>query len=373
MQLAIQRNAKYAPAYAGLSEAYIWRNLSSPDPNWVSLARDSAMRAVALNPDIAIGHSALGNALFEGGKRVEASVEFERAKDLDPKSVPAYVGLARIAAGAGDTSGAEALYQKLIETVPEAWTAHLNYGTFLYGNQRYDNAIVAWERARHLTPDNVRILRNEAAAYHMLGRDEDSASALQSALEIEPAPEVYANLGTLRFFQGRFADAVPPLEKAVQLGATKFSNWGNLGDAYRWAPGLRSKAPAAYSRAIDLIRPQLTASPADSELQANLAGYLAKSNQTTAALAELKRFEVMSNRTGKAWFKAAIAYEAAGQRDSALRALESAIRAKYSSEEIRTEQELTGLRTDVRYQQLLALPAGSGPADRQIQTLHKPR
>jgi eukaryotic-like serine/threonine-protein kinase len=361
MQAAIGKNPKYASAYAGLSEAYIRRNTLSPDANWVSLARDSAARAAQLDPDLAIGHVALGNALFEGGKKAEASAEFERGRDLDPKNAMAVVGLANVAAADGKNSDADALFQKAVAIVPAVWTADVEYGTFLYKNERYEDALKSWTAARQISQRNVRVLRNIAAAQHMLNRYEDSASTLQDALEIEPSASIYANLGTLRYFQGRFSDAVIPMEKAVALEATDYAKWGNLGDVYRWAPGMQSKAPAAYARGIDLLRGKIAASPNDPELHANLAGYLAKSNQTIAALTELGRFEGLQNKTGKAWFKAAIAYEVPGRRDDALRAVTAAIRAGYSLEEIKTEQELAGLRTDVRYQQLLSQTIVTAP------------
>jgi serine/threonine protein kinase/tetratricopeptide (TPR) repeat protein len=363
MQTAIRLNPGFATAYAGLSEAYVLRNIAAPDPNWVALARDSAAKAVALSPELAMAHVALANALLEGGKRAEAAVEFERGRDLDPKNWGALVGLAGIANSAGNNAEAESWFRKGIEAAAGNWVPHQALGRFYYGTQRYDDALKAWERAIQLAPGNARVLRNQAAAYLMLSRYDESASALQSALEVEPTAQTYGNLGTLRFFQGRFTDAVHPLEKAVELAATNYVNWGNLGDAYRWAPGMQAKAPATYARAIDLIRGKLAAAPNDSELRANLAGYLAKSDQTPAALVELAGFEPLPNKTGKACFKAAIAYEVAGKRDDALRSLSSAIRAKYSLEEIRTEQELASLRTDIRYQQLLAALGGARQAD----------
>jgi serine/threonine-protein kinase len=356
MQAAIARNPQYAAAYAGLSEAYLQRNTVAPDPNWVGLARDSAAQAVALNPDLAIGHAALGNALVENGKRAQATTEFERARDLDPKSWSAYLGLAGIANASGNRTEADALFQKAIDTAQGSWIPYMVAGRFYFGTQRYDDALRVWDRATELAPRNARVLRNKAAAYMMLSRLDDSASALQSAIEIEPTAQAYGNFGTLRYSQGRFRDAVPLFEKAVELSTTNYVNWGNLGDAYRWAPGMRAKAAPAYARAIALIGEKLAAAPTDTELHANLAGYLAKSDQRSEALAELGKFERLPNKTGKAWFKAAIASEVAGQRDDALRYLGSAIAAKYSLEEIRTEQELVQLRTDIRYHRLLSAP-----------------
>lgn len=356
MQAAIALNPTSAAAYAGLADAYLQRNTSAPDPSWLSLARDAADQALALNPDLAIAHVALGNALADGGKRTDAAVAFEKARDLDPRNPGALLGLATLANAAGDRAGAESLFQKAMDTAQGSWIPYQVAGRFYYGIQRYDDALRAWDRALELAPRNARVLRNRAAAYVALNRNDEAASALQAAIEIEPTAQAYGNYGTLRYAQGRFRDAVPLFEKAVELSATNYVNWGNLGDAYRWAPGEQAKAPPAYERAVTLVREKLAVTPNDSELHANLAGYLAKSGQAPAALTELGTFERLPNKTAKAWFKAAIAAEAAGRRDDALRFLESAIGANYSLDEIRTEQELVRLRTDVRYHQLLSAP-----------------
>ena len=367
MQSSIQKNRNYAPAYAGLSEAYLRRNVAAPDQNWIALARDSARKSIALEADLALGHVALGYALLETGKRAEAATEFERGQELDPTNPAAAAGSAKIAAVSGNHAEAEAMFRKGIELGKSQWLPFMEYGMFLFANERYDEAIKAYERARELSPDNVTLLANEGAAYHMAGHYDEAAALFQQALAIEPNARIYANLGTLRFFQGRFSDAVDPMERAVQLRATYYLYWGNLGDVYRWAPGLRSKANGAYARAIDLIRKSIAAAPEDPVLRARLAGYLAKSDQSDAALAELERFEQIAKKTGMALFKAAIAYEVAGKRDAALRSLESAQRAGYSTQEIETEQELTGLRADIRYQQALArLTHPGGPANVKV-------
>ncbi|HBY59233.1 MAG TPA: hypothetical protein DEH78_05395, partial [Solibacterales bacterium] len=59
----------------------------------------------------------------------------------------------------------------------------------------YEQAAQTWERGRQATPDNPLILRNLAAAYHMLDRIEEAASAIQRALEVRPTGPLYSNLG----------------------------------------------------------------------------------------------------------------------------------------------------------------------------------
>ena len=126
--------------------------------------------------------------------------------------------------------------------------------------------------------------RNLGAAYFQLDRYDEAASAFQRALEIAPTAATYTNLGTLRFYQGRYHDAVPAFEKAVELGANRSLYWGNLADAYRWAPGRRADSIAAYERAITLLREEAAKQPTVVELRSRLATYLVKSNQTAAAL-----------------------------------------------------------------------------------------
>jgi serine/threonine-protein kinase len=354
LEKAIAINPQYAAAYAGLSEAYLRRNLFTPDQQWRNLAREYAAKSVQLAPDLAAGHIALGNALLDAGMRPEANAEFNRASSLDPKNALACLGLAKLAVAEGKTADAEARFRKAIGLASNDWIPNTEFGIFLYRASRYEEALRVWERSRQLVPDNVRLLNNLAAVYHMLEHYDDAASALQRALEIEPSAQGYTNLGTLRYFQGHFSDAVPAMEKAVELGATNYLWWGNLGDAYRWAPGMRQKANPAYSRAIDLVREKIATSPDDSTPHGYLAGYLAKSGDTPHALEELALLERLPQQSGKAFFEAAIAYQVCGKRNDALRLLQAAIVAGHSLQEIKNEQELVSLRADVRYQRLLA-------------------
>ena len=184
--------------------------------------------------------------------------------------------MAKAEAAAGKRVEAENDYKKSIALAPAEWLPPGEFGTFLYRNARYQDAAGAWEQALRAAPDNVRILKNLGAAYHMLDRYDEAAGVLQRALEIEPSAKVYANLGTARFFQGRYSDAVEAFEKALHSGgAGDYLYWGNLADGYRWAPGQRSKSIEAYGHAIELAREKMKAAPNDADLHGSLAVYLA--------------------------------------------------------------------------------------------------
>ncbi len=371
LEAAIRLNPKDALAYAGLAEAYLRRNITTPDSVWLRQANDAAHKAVELNSDLAASHVALGMALAESPEtrdRQASPTEFQKALDLEPRNSAAYLGLAKAEAAAGKRVEAETDYKKSIALAPTEWLPAGEFGTFLYRNARYQEAAGAWEQALRAAPDNVRMLKNLGAVYHMLDRYDEAAGVLQRALEIEPSAKVYANLGTARFFQGRYSDAVEAFEKALHLGgAGDYLYWGNLADGYRWAPGQRSKSIEAYGHAIQLVREKMKAAPNDADLHGSLAVYLAKSGDRDGAAKEVEILQGLPANSAGSLFKAALVNEILGRREPALQALESAMAAGYSPHEVRNEPELVSLRADARFLPMFDRFAGTGAVTNPVQ------
>ena len=160
-------------------------------------------------------------------------------------------------------------------------------------------------------------------------------------------------VGTIRFFQGRYTDAVAAFEKAVELSANSHLYWGDLGDGYRWAPGKRADAPAAYRRASELIQQQIAKQQGDSNLESRHAVYLVKSGDTSAALKMIEGVVVRPNLTPQILFRSTVVFELAGARDRALASLRRALEAGYAVADVASDPELTALRTDARYRRLV--------------------
>ena len=354
---AIELDHDYAPAYASLTFAYYEKNRLNPDSQWAKEATQSAARALQLNNDLADSHLAAGISATLNGKKDDAEREFRRAADLDPKSFRPHRWLGLLFTGSGEKGEAEAELGRALVLNPNDWHTNMDLGLLYYKSARYAEAAKAWEASSKLSPDNFMVLKNLAAAYHMMDRYEDAASALQKSLEIKPAAATYNNLGTLRFFQGRYEDAVPAFEKAVNMAANNYYYWGNLGDAYRWAPGEKSKSNPAYENAIRLAREGLATHPQDFDVRANLALYLAKAGDKKAALEEIQQVDHAPKKEAGDYFRSAVVHELCGERDPALTALSNAIKSGYALKEIRNEPELVALRADTRYQFLMAQQA----------------
>ena len=222
-------------------------------------------------------------------------------------------------------------------------------GLDAYQAGRFKESASDWEIALKLEPDNVPVLRNLGAVYHSLDRDDDAVAALQRALEIKPVSDVYTNLGTILFYQGKYDRAVPAFEKAVELGANNFDSWGNLGDAYRWSSNKQDKARPAYEHAIQLAREEIAKNPNQIDLRTDLAMYLAKNGDKDAALKELKPVEAAHDTNPSDLYNSALVYELCGKRDQALNTLLAAVKAGQDLNDIKNEPEFVSLRADPRY------------------------
>jgi len=353
LERALSADPQYATAHAYLSEAYIRKRMTNPDPQFLNLAREAARRAVELGPDLAVAHLASGRVALEGGARDEATKAYRRAADLDPANGLPHTGLAMILAAERRDEEAEKELKRGVELANDEIAPRMELGQFYFSRARYAEALTAWEAVRHLTPDNVIVLRNLSAAYYFLGRHDEAASSLQRALEVRPSGSIYTNLGTIRFFQGRYNDAVAAFEKAVEMSANSYLYWGNLGDGYRWAPGRRGEAAGAYRRASDLIKPQIAQKPQDADLRTRHALYLIKMGDPKAALAEVASVAPRSDLSAQMRYRLAVVYELAGDRSRSLAAIEGALTAGYPLDEVQNEPELLTVRSDARYHRLI--------------------
>jgi serine/threonine-protein kinase len=140
----------------------------------------------------------------------------------------------------------------------------------------------------------------------------------------------------------------------VELVPTRYTFWGNYGDACRWSTTSRDKAGPAYRQALALVGKELQVHPTDSMLLASEALYRAKLGEAKPALAGIGKALRQVPLDTAVHFKAGLVFELTGQREHALAALESALKAGYSAEEITRERELERLRSDPRFQKVLA-------------------
>jgi TolB-like protein/Tfp pilus assembly protein PilF len=182
---AIRLDPKYALAYAERSEAWSWiGDLSSERQKeaWSKAASDGE-RAVAIEPQLAEAHAALGWVrIFIEWKFAQGLTELRRAQQLAPWNPTANDLLARVMVYLGQFDGAEKLARQAIERDPLAYQARASLARLLFFQGKLNEADAAARRAAELQPTAAGNHRWQVFVAIQRG---DGEGALREA-ELEP-------------------------------------------------------------------------------------------------------------------------------------------------------------------------------------------
>jgi serine/threonine-protein kinase len=227
---------------------------------------------------------------------------------------------------------------------------------FFFRMGQYKKAEDTFAKSVKLLPNHYLPHNNLAIAYIMQGKHAQAAAEWQRALEIKPDVLVYRNLAQSFFHQGRYTDAISVYEKACAMpkGANDHRLWAGLADAYRFTPDNKDKAKEAFQVAIGMVDEKLRQDPKNTDLQSYMAFYRAKNGDISEALKILDRIDKQKVQTTEIHYRAVIAFEIGGKRQSALESLEMALSQGYPLDVIRREPDLAKLRQDPEYHTLVA-------------------
>jgi len=151
---AIQSDPDYALAYAERSELWtLIGDLTGEGKTLWPKARSDAEKAVAIAPELAEAHAALGWVrFFTEWKFVEGLAELKRAKELAPANPTANDLLARVIVYLGKLDEAERQGQQAVELDPLSYAAQNNLARILWYEGKLDEADAIARKAAELHP-----------------------------------------------------------------------------------------------------------------------------------------------------------------------------------------------------------------------------
>ena len=134
-----------------LSEAYTGRGIARTmySRDW-SAAEQDFQRAIRLNPNDADAHHAHAEHLTNVGRAEGAIAEMERARELDPLSLPVNGTLGRTYRDARRNEEADVQCRKTLELDPEFALGHWCLGVTEVAEKRYTEAVTEMQRANAL-------------------------------------------------------------------------------------------------------------------------------------------------------------------------------------------------------------------------------
>ncbi len=164
---------------------------------------------------------------------------------------------------------AETLWRHTLAKNPDCFMCHTNYGFWLSGQGRGDEAVGHFEQSLRIRPDNVPTLLNLAKIEEDRGRFDAAAARLRTALALDAADTtVLINLATVETKAGRLDEAVATYREALRLGSpADYLAHNGLGVALARkgdlpAPSLNSRPRSARTRTtLPPVRTSRSSSP----------------------------------------------------------------------------------------------------------------
>jgi Flp pilus assembly protein TadD len=191
----------------------------------------------------------------------------------------------------GDYTNADHWLTRSVEWNPKDSESWYYLGRTKYNENRFAEAIRAFEKCLQLDPKNVKAEDNLGLSYAGLGRNEEAATAYENAIAWQRHLLVknsgpYINLGSLLLDANRPAEAISNLLQAVEISPRDSKVHELLARAYTHSDQLQN-AQSEMEKAVEL-------SPKSGPLHCMLAQIYKKEGMSSKAKPEFERCASLS-------------------------------------------------------------------------------
>jgi tetratricopeptide (TPR) repeat protein len=345
---AVAADPDFAIGHAGLAEAQWQMYVQTNDKQWAERAVASTERALQLEPDRPSVVYTAAITQYRSGHYDNALQQVDRALGLQPTSEDAMrlkgtvlMRLSRVDEGLAE-------FNRVAAIRPNSVTLYTDKGLALYNASRYGEALEAFEKAIALSPSSSVSLARAGAAAQAMGENDKALAFYEKANSIQPRAETFSSMGTIYYDRGDFERAASAYEGALLIRPLGAITHRNLGDAYRRL-GRQADARRAYQQAVKLAQAQVTVSPGDARAIARLAVYQAKAGDDRAAQLSLADATRLAPDDGQVQLRAGVVHALAGRTDPALDAISRAIAGGITPRAVAAEEDFARLRPLPRF------------------------
>ncbi len=254
----------------------------------------------------------------------------------------------------GDISGAYSAYFREAQKKPDNEKVHVNLGEVAVDLKKYDEAVVALEKAKQLGAGN-RATVALAAAKAGQGKYDEASAMMDEVLQDDDDAENFYKAGNIRLAARKPRDAQPLLETAAKKDKGKLEYQGGVGrcqsalgqhdEAIKTLEGVLKQykkqgavaaemevalansmvATGRLEEAFQKYRHAAGMDPRNGEANARYAAMLRERGDVEGAITVLKAAESKQPRSGIVQYQLGLAYRDFKLRDQAVVALQKAI------------------------------------------------
>lgn len=195
-QRAVQKDPGYAPAWAGLSDAYdhLGRFGFLPPRVALSKAKAAALRAIQLDETLSEAHVSLAMVLLHEWSWSVGENELQRAIALNPNNAEAHQRYGYALSYRGQFDAAIGAMQRALERDPLSPNKQNSLAATFYRAGRYDEALQYFREVPDPDFNSVSRHRRIAAIYERKGRLGEAMAEWLVALRLSGKQEVAASV-----------------------------------------------------------------------------------------------------------------------------------------------------------------------------------
>jgi TolB-like protein/Flp pilus assembly protein TadD len=202
-QQAIEEDAGYALAHAGVADAYAmigFYSLQRPR-NAFARALVAAKRALAIDPDLPEAHTSVALISLGDWDWVEATRQFTRALELDSSQAMARIYWSWLMVLQGDIAGALDQARTAQESEPLSPLVNGGVAHTFYLAKRYDEAVAECEKSLEVDPNFILAIHVNGMCRALQGRLAEAVTIGERAVSMSGGAPFY--LGILGHYYAR--------------------------------------------------------------------------------------------------------------------------------------------------------------------------
>lgn len=272
---ALVHDKNFSMASTGICEAYGKKYQLTNDQEWLGVAEKHCLSAIKSNRASIRAYKAIGTVYRDFGLYDNAIKYLTQGLELDRNDASTIVVLASVYDFKGMKDAAEKLYLDAIRLSPKSWEVYSWYGYFLTGSQRYDEAIIYYNKALEFIPENSAALNNIGINYFFKEQFGRAATAFEMAANIDPDSATLANSGNMYYYANNYSKAIELYKKAHQLQPENYQWMVLMGDAYKFMPKEKKTAEYWFNMAIKHAKVAIESNYKDAKCYQYLARSLA--------------------------------------------------------------------------------------------------
>ena len=185
-QQAIQEDAGYALAHAGVADAYAIIGFYSLHPPRIAFghALAAAERALAIDPDLPEAHTSVALVSLGDWDWAEATRQFARALELDSTQVMARIYWSWLMVLQGDIAGAVDQARTAQQSEPLSPLVNGGVAHTFYLARRYEEAIAECEKSLEVDPNFILAIHVKGMCRALQGRLAEAVSIAERTVSM---------------------------------------------------------------------------------------------------------------------------------------------------------------------------------------------